>query len=109
MLCRTAGKRGSICLYLIAAISSFTAGSSLEVDAGWGTLRERTNWASPGKSWVIGGGLREEHLSALWRWGYRQFHVGRAARHDGQWSSHVEQRLVRVWRDHLDDLAQTRW
>ncbi|MCL4508190.1 MAG: copper homeostasis protein CutC [Chloroflexi bacterium] len=86
-----------------------TAGSSLGVDAGWGTLQKRANWASPGKSWVIGGGLREEHLSALWRWGYRQFHVGRAARRDGQWSSHVEQQLVRVWRDHLDDLAQTRW
>ena len=83
-----------------------TAGSAQGVDQGIEVLRAeatRTAHGEPGyrARTLVGGGLRLEHLPALWSAGIDAFHIGSAVRPEG-WSGPVDSEAVREWRDALD-------
>ncbi|MGI5491749.1 copper homeostasis protein CutC [Microtetraspora malaysiensis] len=76
-----------------------TSGSPKGVGEGLTVLRERTD-AGDGEIIMAGGGLKEEHVPALRRWGVRAFHVGSPARES--WAHPVDPSRVRAWRHILD-------
>lgn len=77
-----------------------TAGSSsgLDVDG----LTSRLSWEEGAPPWVVGGGLREEHIAPLRAVGLTRFHVGSRVRHSASWSQPVDVEAVTRWRDLID-------
>jgi copper homeostasis protein len=77
-----------------------TAGSSsgLDVDG----LVARLDWADRTPPWVVGGGLREEHIAPLRGLGLTRFHVGSRVRHGASWSQPVDVAAVTRWRQLID-------
>jgi copper homeostasis protein len=51
---------------------------------------------------LVGGGLREAHLSTLRAGGLTAFHTGSAVRPGGSWDAPVDPDAVRRWRELLD-------
>jgi copper homeostasis protein len=78
-----------------------TAGSSsgLDVDG----LVARLGWEDGTPPWVVGGGLREEHIGPLRRLGFTRFHVGSRVRHGASWSQPVDAEAVARWRRLIDE------
>jgi len=80
-----------------------TAGSARGVEQGLDELvgRARSDpWAA--RMIMAGGGLRAEDVPWLARAGVRAFHIGSAARPGGSWRAHVDEGLVRSWRQLVD-------
>jgi copper homeostasis protein len=78
-----------------------TAGSASGVDVAGLTAQLRwEHGALP--PWVVGGGLREEHLVSLRAAGLTRFHVGSRVRHDASWSQPVDVAAVARWRHLID-------
>jgi copper homeostasis protein len=77
-----------------------TAGSSsgLDVDG----LVARLGWADSTPPWVVGGGLREEHIAPLRALGLTRFHVGSRVRHGASWAQPVDVESVARWRALID-------
>lgn len=77
-----------------------TAGSSsgLDVDG----LVARLAWEDGAPPWVVGGGLREEHIAPLRDLGLTRFHVGSRVRHGANWSQPVDVEAVARWRELID-------
>lgn len=77
-----------------------TAGSSagLDVDG----LVARLGWDDGAPPWVVGGGLREEHIVPLREIGFTRFHVGSRVRHGASWSQPVDESAVARWRRLID-------
>jgi copper homeostasis protein len=73
-----------------------TAGSpsGLDVDG----LTARLGWEHGAPPWVVGGGLREEHIAPLRAVGLTRFHVGSRVRHGASWSQPVDVEAVARWR-----------
>ena len=80
-----------------------TAGSPRGVEFGLDELlgRARTDpWAA--QVIMAGGGLRPDDVPWLARAGVRAFHIGSAARPGGSYLAHVDEALVRSWRNLVD-------
>jgi copper homeostasis protein len=77
-----------------------TAGSmaGLNVDG----LTARLGWEHGSPPWVVGGGLREEHIAPLRTIGLTRFHVGSRVRHGASWAQPVDDVAVRRWRELVD-------
>jgi copper homeostasis protein len=77
-----------------------TAGSSsgLDIDG----LTSRLSWEEGAPPWVVGGGLREEHIAPLRSVGLTRFHVGSRVRHAASWSQPVDVDAVARWRGLID-------
>jgi copper homeostasis protein len=77
-----------------------TAGSptGLDVDG----LIARLGWEHGAPPWVVGGGLREEHIAPLRAIGLTRFHVGSRVRHGASWGQPVDVEAVQHWRDLVD-------
>ncbi|MCL6550751.1 MAG: copper homeostasis protein CutC [Acidothermus cellulolyticus] len=68
-------------------------------------LCERLSLGTDGPTWVVGGGLRIDHVPALYSEGFRWFHVGRAVRRHERWDEPVDVVIVRRWREVLDTVS----
>jgi len=77
-----------------------TAGSpaGLDIDG----LTARLGWEHGAPPWVVGGGLREEHIAPLRAVGLTRFHVGSRVRHGADWSQPVDVQAVARWRRLID-------
>lgn len=77
-----------------------TAGSSsgLDVDG----LVARLGWDDGEPPWVVGGGLREEHIAPLRALGFSRFHVGSRVRYGSSWAQPVDEAAVARWRRLID-------
>lgn len=72
------------------------------LELGLTALCERADWQDGGPRWLAGGGLVLDYIEPLRRAGIRQFHIGRAARHDHSWTMPLSEDAVRCWRAALD-------
>lgn len=79
-----------------------TGGIRGDLGQGLQALIDRAAWQSDGPCWLVGGGLRHEHLAPLRAAGITHFHTGRAVRRGQSWSHPVDPAAVRRWRDTLD-------
>jgi copper homeostasis protein len=79
----------------VDAVLSAGSMAGLDVD-GLTAWLSRENAAPP---WVVGGGLREEHIAPLRGIGLTRFHVGSRVRHGASWSRPVDEGVVRRWRE----------
>ncbi|HET9187925.1 MAG TPA: copper homeostasis protein CutC [Acidothermaceae bacterium] len=77
-----------------------TAGSSSGLDVAG--LVARLGWEDGTPPWVVGGGLREEHIAPLREIGLTRFHVGSRVRHGASWSQPVDEAAVARWRRLID-------
>jgi copper homeostasis protein len=77
-----------------------TAGSSSGVDIAG--LMARLGWEHGAPPWVVGGGLREEHIAPLRAVGLTRFHVGSRVRHGASWACPVDVESVVRWRELID-------
>lgn len=77
-----------------------TAGSSSGVDIAG--LMARLDWEHGAPPWVVGGGLREEHIGPLREVGLTRFHVGSRVRHGASWARPVDVDAVARWRGLID-------
>jgi copper homeostasis protein len=77
-----------------------TAGSASGVDI-W-QLTARLSWEHGAPPWVVGGGLRQEHIQPLRALGLTRFHVGSRVRHGASWAQPVDIDAVRRWRRLVD-------
>jgi copper homeostasis protein len=77
-----------------------TAGSASGVDVAG--LTARIGWERGVPPWVVGGGLREEHIMPLRAAGLTRFHVGSRVRHGASWSQPVDVEAVARWRRLVD-------
>jgi len=78
-----------------------TAGSSSGLD--FAGLVARLGWGEGNPPWVVGGGLREEHIAPLRELGLTRFHVGSRVRHGASWSHPVDVEAVARWRRLIDE------
>jgi copper homeostasis protein len=78
-----------------------TSGGPGGVGRGMATLKARTD-AGDAPLILAGGGLRPEHVPVLLDYGVRAFHVGSAVR--GSWDEPVDPKLVRRWRELVDQV-----
>jgi copper homeostasis protein len=77
-----------------------TAGSSSGLDVKG--LTSRLSWEEGAPPWVVGGGLRQEHIAPLRDVGLTRFHVGSRVRHGASWSQPVDVDAVARWRTLID-------
>jgi copper homeostasis protein len=77
-----------------------TAGSTSGLDVEG--LVVRLGWRDGVPPWVVGGGLREEHIAPLRELGLTRFHVGSRVRHGASWSQPVDEAAVARWREVID-------
>ena len=77
-----------------------TAGSAAGVDVAG--LTARLGWEHGAPPWVVGGGLREEHIAPLRAVGLTRFHVGSRVRYGASWSRPVDVAQVAHWRRLVD-------
>jgi len=77
-----------------------TAGSSSGLDVEG--LTSRLSWEHGAPPWVVGGGLREEHIAPLRAVGLTRFHVGSRVRHGASWSQPIDVESVARWRRLID-------
>ena len=77
-----------------------TAGSASGVDIAG--LTARLDWEHGAPPWVVGGGLREEHIGPLRAVGLTRFHVGSRVRHGASWAQPVDVVSVARWRWLID-------
>lgn len=77
-----------------------TAGSASGLDITG--LTARLDWEHGAPPWVVGGGLREEHIAPLRAAGLTRFHVGSRVRHGASWSQPVDVEAVARWRQLID-------
>lgn len=77
-----------------------TAGSASGLDVRG--LAGRLGWEDDAPPWVVGGGLREEHIAPLREIGLTRFHVGSRVRHESSWSRPVDVDAVARWRALID-------
>jgi copper homeostasis protein len=94
-----------VCATLSGLDRILTSGSSLGLDAGLETLRERAAWQTPTLRWIAGGGLRAEHVPLLASAGITEFHTGRAVRTKQRWNAPVEACQVALLKEALLGVA----
>lgn len=82
----------------IDTVMSAGSATGIDIDA----YRVRVTWQGNGTRWMVGGGLREEHVPELKALGLRRFHVGRGVRVDRSWDRPVDSAAVERWRTLID-------
>lgn len=82
----------------VEAVLSAGSPDGIDVDEYAG----RIDWEDGGPRWLVGGGLREEHVPTLRALGLCGFHIGSAARQFRRWDAPVSVEAVRRWRTLID-------